>query len=409
MGENMQSPLYARAEKYIAALHSQLVKTRRDFYMHPELSGEEQRTAQVIADRLRELGLTVQTGVGGHGVVGVLQGAHLGPIVAYRADMDAMPIQDALETDYRSPVLGVKHACGHDVHMTVALGVAETLAALRDELAGTVRFIFQPAEESMEGARAMLVEDVLGAPAPEAIFALHTFPIPVGTVGLATEVCLAGMEEFIVRFHGPPDTLEVAMTRATSALRTHVTTPPTNMETFDAFARAMRAGEISEDEILVSCWPLADFPGLGDCLLILASFASSTAQDAARSHIRTVLDSVTAEPGTTYDLTSTFGNPLLVNDAAIVHEMLPLLEATVGPENVWLFHSLYPFAHEDFALYLEHVPGALLWLGIANPEKGIASLLHASDFDVDEDALVIGVQAITRILLHFLEQSLSPC
>jgi len=398
----MQSPLYACAEKYIDALRPHLVKMRRDFYMHPELSGEEQRTAQVTAGRLRELGLTVRTGVGGHGVVGVLQGAHLGPIVAYRADMDAMPVQDALETDYRSPVLGVKHACGHDVHMTVALGVAETLAALRDELAGTVRFIFQPAEESMEGARAMLAEDVLGAPLPAAIFALHTFPIPVGTIGMATGACLAGMEEYIVRFYGPPDTLEAVMTRATSALRTHVTAPPTSMATFDVVVRAMRAGEIPEGEVLVSCWPLVSFPGLGDCLLVLASFASGIAHDAVRTRIRAVLDSVAAETGTTYDLTSTFGNPLLVNDAAIVRQVLPLLEATAGPENVWLFHSLYPFAHEDFALYLERVPGALLWLGVANAEKGIGSLLHAPDFDVDEEALVIGVRAVTRILLHFL-------
>jgi len=401
----MQSPLYVRAEEYIAALRSQLVKTRRDFCMHPELSGEEQRTAQVIAARLRELGLTVQTGVGGYGVVGVLPGAHPGPIIAYRADMDAMPVPDALETDYRSLVLGIKHACGHDVHMTVALGVAATLAALRDELAGTVRFIFQPAEESMEGARAMLAEDVLGTPLPEAIFALHTFPIPVGTIGLATGVCLAGMEEFIVRFHGPPDNLDAAMTRAACALRTHISAPPTTMVTFDALVRAMRAGEVSEDEILVSCWPLTDFPGLEDYLLVLASFASGVAQEAVRAHIRTVLDAVAAESGVTYDLTSTFGNPLLVNDAATVREVLPLLASVVGPQNVWTFHSLYPFAHEDFALYLEHVPGALLWLGIANPEKGMASLLHASDFDVDEDALVIGVQVVTRILLHFLKKS----
>jgi metal-dependent amidase/aminoacylase/carboxypeptidase family protein len=401
----MQPSLYTRVQTSIIALRPQLVKTRRDFYMHPELSGEEQRTAQVIAGRLRELGLIVQTGVGGHGVVGVLQGAHSGPIVAYRADMDAMPIQDTLETDYHSPVLGVKHACGHDVHITVALGVAETLASLQDELAGTVRFIFQPAEESMEGARAMLAEDVLGAPLPEAIFALHTFPIPMGAIGLATKACLAGMEEFIVRFHGPTENLEAMMTRAMFALRTHISPPPTNKEAFDTLVRAMRAGEVSEREILVSCWPLTDFPDLGDSLLVLASFASSAARDDVRIHIRTTLDAVTAGSGVTYDLTSTFTNPLLVNADTIVREVLPLLEATVGPENVWLFRSLYPFAHEDFALYLEHVPGALLWLGIANPEKGIASLLHASDFDVDEDALVIGVQVVTRILLHFLGKS----
>jgi len=385
-------------------LRPQLVRTRRDFAMHPELSGEEQRTAQVVADRLRALGLAVQTGVGGHGVVGVLQGAHPGPVVAYRADMDAMPIQDALETDYRSLVLGVKHACGHDVHMTVALGVAETLAALRDALPGALRFIFQPAEESLEGARAMLAEGALGMPLPDAIFALHTFPIPVGTVGLATGACLAGMEEFIARFHGPAERLEAAMTRAALALRTHISPPPITMAAFDALVRAMRAGEVSAREILVSCWSLTDFPSLEDSLLVLASFASGAARDAAHAHIDAVLGAVAAESGVTCDLTPTFANPLLVNDAAVAREVRPLLEAVVGLENVWLFRSPYPYAHEDFALYLEHAPGALLWLGIANPQKGVASLLHASDFDVDEDALVVGVQAATRILLHFLER-----
>ncbi|MBN2393812.1 MAG: hypothetical protein JXR84_23975, partial [Anaerolineae bacterium] len=198
------------------------------------------------------------------------------------------------------------------------------------------------------------------------------------------------------------DDLQAVMERATSALRTHISLPPTNMVAFDALVRAMRAGEVSEREILVSCWPLTDFPGLEDSLLVLASYASGAARDTVRAHISATLNAAAAESGVTYDLMPTFGNPLLVNDAVVVREVLPLLEAAVGPEHVWPFRSLYPFAHEDFALYLEHVPGALLWLGIANPEKGIASLLHTSDFDVDEDALVIGVQVVTRILLHFL-------
>jgi len=282
--------------------------------------------------------------------------------------------------------------------------VAETLAALRDALPGALRFIFQPAEESLEGARAMLAEGALGLPLPDAIFALHTFPIPAGTVGLATGACLAGTEEFIVRFRGPAERLEAAMTRAALALRTHISPPPITMAAFDALVRAMRAGEVSAREILVSCWPMTDFPSLEDSLLVLASFASGAARDAARAHIDAVLGAVAAESGVTCDLTPTFANPLLVNDAAIAREVRPLLEAVVGPENVWLFRSPYPYAHEDFALYLEHTPGALLWLGIANPQKGIASLLHASDFDVDEDALVVGVQAATRILLHFLER-----
>ena len=151
--------------------------------------------------------------------LGMLRGANPGPVIAYRADMDAMPIQDALETPYRSLVLGVKHACGHDVHTAVALGVAEVLASMRDDLAGTVKFIFQPAEESLDGARAMiasglLADGVLDAPAPEAIFALHTFPTPVGTIGIAQNACLAGMEEFRVRFYSPAGNLPGLVERA---------------------------------------------------------------------------------------------------------------------------------------------------------------------------------------------------
>ena len=400
----MQSPRYALVFQHAEALRHQLVETRRNLYMHPELSGEEKRTARVVATRLRKLGLAVQTSVGGYGVVGVLQGARPGPTIAYRADMDAMPVQDTLETPYRSLVLGVKHACGHDVHMAVALGVAEVLAALRDDIAGAVKFIFQPAEESLDGARAMLAANVLEAPKPDAIFALHTFPIPVWTIGLASGLCLAGMEEFRVRFYSPAGNLDVLTARVASALRAlSGGVAPTGMATFNTLIRAMRAGAVSERDVLVSCWPLTDSPASNDHLLGLVSLPQMTLRDAVRANIRQVLDTVTAEAGAAYNLSFTFSNPAVVNDAAVVREMLPILQTAVGSDNVWVFRSPDPFAHEDFALYLEHVPGALLWLGIANPEKGIASLLHAPDFDVDETALVIGTRVMVTLLLHFLE------
>ena len=400
----MQSPCDDAVFQHIEVLRRQLVETRRNFYMHPELSGEEKRTARVVAARLRKLGLTVQTRVGGYGVVGVLQGARPGPTVAYRADMDAMPVQDTLEKSYRSLVLGVKHACGHDVHMTVALGVAEVLAALRDDIAGTVKFIFQPAEESLDGARAMLAVGVLEDPKPDVIFALHVSPIPVGTIGLASGACLAGMEEFRVSFSGRIANLDVLIARAASTLRALSSgVAPRGMATFNALIRAMRAGAVSEQDVLVSCWPLNDDPASNDHLLGLVSLPQMALRDVVRARIRQAVDNVAAEVGATYDLRFTFANPAVVNDAAVVHEMLPVLKNVVGEDNVWVFRSPYPFAHEDFALYLEHTPGALLWLGIANPAKGIASLLHAPDFDVDEEALVIGVRVMATLLLHFLE------
>ena len=391
------------------ALHRQLIAMRRDFCVYPELSGEETRTSRVVTERLRALGLDVQTGVGGYGVVGTLRGANPGPVIAYRADMDAMPIQDVLETPYRSLVLGVKHACGHDVHTTVALGVAEVLASMRDDLAGTVKFVFQPAEESLYGARAMIADGLLAdgvaaAPAPQIILALHTFPMPVGTIGVPQGACLAGMEEFRVRFYSPSGGLDALVARAASALRAVGNAkPPSTLDGYDVVIRQMRAGVVDEHTVFVSCWPAAGGPAQGHYLLGLVSASQQSSFDIVRARIKRVLDTVTSEVGATYDLDYTFSNPPLVNDASVARALLPVVQDVVGAAQTWAFGAPYPFAHEDFALYLERVPGALLWLGTANREMGIHSLPHTPDFDVDEDALVVGVDVMAAVLLHFLE------
>ena len=182
-------------------LRSEIVSLRRYFHQYPELSWEEANTAQVLHRRLTSIGLTVQKDVGGSGLVAQLDGELPGVTIAYRADMDALPIQDALEADYASLSLGVKHACGHDAHMAVAFGVAKILYDLKDRLHGTIRFIFQPAEEALDGAHAMIANGALDEPTPQAVLALHTFPLPAGSVGLTPGCCLAGMEEFRVKFN----------------------------------------------------------------------------------------------------------------------------------------------------------------------------------------------------------------
>ena len=400
----MKDSRYARVMWKSEALRRQLIATRRDFYMHPELSGEEERTSRVVAERLRALGLAVQARVGGYGVVATLRGARPGPVIAYRADMDALPVQDALKTSYRSPTPGVKHACGHDVHTTIALGVAEVLTSMRDELAGTVKFIFQPAEESLDGARAMIADGVLDAPRPEMIFALHTFPIPVGTVGIAQASCLAGMEEFRARFYSPAGDLAGLVARSATALRALSTgAPPSTPEAYAALVRRMRAGDVFDETVFVSCWPAAGGPSQGHHLLGLVSVPRAAYFAVVRARIRQTLDTVTAEVGATYDLAYTFSNPPLVNDAAVVRAVTPVVEAIVGTDRTWTFRAPYPFAHEDFALFLDHLPGALLWLGTANRERGVASLPHTPDFDVDEAALVVGVRVMAAILLRCKE------
>ena len=185
-----QPILFPRVEKRLIDIEGEMIEVRRDLHRHAELSGQEARTEGVVASRLRHLGLEVIPGVGGHGVMARLTGGKPGRTVAIRADMDAIPSNAPDPVDFRSEAPGIRHICGHDVHTTVALAVAEGLAAVQSDLAGNVVFVFQPAEENVTGARAMLAEGALDAWAPDLIFAFHTAPLEVGTIGTKPGVLL---------------------------------------------------------------------------------------------------------------------------------------------------------------------------------------------------------------------------
>src|ERR1043166_6434153 len=199
-------------EKFIAreaeSLRPQLVERRRDIHMHPELSNREERTSKIVAEKLRALGLEVKTGVARFGVVALLRGGKPGPVIAVRADMDALPIQETNDVPYKSQNPGVKHACGHDVHTTVQLGVAEVLTKMRAEIPGTIKFIFQPAEEGVPpgetgGASAMVNEGVLENPRPQVIFGLHCFPdAEVGKIAFHSGPAMASSDRFEIDIHG---------------------------------------------------------------------------------------------------------------------------------------------------------------------------------------------------------------
>src|SRR5215813_7479531 len=190
-------------------LRAKLIEQRRDFHMHPELSNREERTSRIVAERLRALGLDdVKTGVAKHGVVALLKGGKPGPIVAVRTDMDALPIQETIDVPYKSQNPGVKHACGHDVHMTVELGVVEVLAKMRDQISGTIKFIFQPAEEGPPlgeegGASLMIKEGALENPRPSAIFGLHTNPlIEAGQIAYHVGPAMASSDRILITIRG---------------------------------------------------------------------------------------------------------------------------------------------------------------------------------------------------------------
>ena len=182
LGQGPAPDIHARIAAHVNTITAGIVEIRRDLHRHPELSGEEVRTAAIVAARLKALGLQVRTAVGGHGVVGILRGGRPGPMVAYRADMDAVRSTADDPVEFRSVVPGVRHICGHDMHVAVGLGLASALASVRRDLPGSVMFVFQPAEERATGARAMLDAGLFAKELPAAIFGLHAAPIEVGRV-----------------------------------------------------------------------------------------------------------------------------------------------------------------------------------------------------------------------------------
>lgn len=284
-------------------LRSELSATRRDFHMRPELSGQEQRTAGMVAAKLRDFGLQVSTGVGGHGVIGLLEGKREGPIVAWRADMDAVPGDEILDAPYKSCVPGVVHICGHDAHTTIGLGIAQVLSAMRDQVAGQVKFIFQPAEETVVGAQAIIAAGGLENPRPDAIFALHIAPLPVGRLGSVAGMVLPGMTAFriVIKNEATPPLVNTCL----QSIRSLSTVGfPASAEGLTDFLDSMEAGsEVLDRFIVIMCWPNED-QRVENCRVI-EGFARTADEELWRQVpglIRSKLDDVLGQASGDYEL-----------------------------------------------------------------------------------------------------------
>jgi amidohydrolase len=382
-----------------------MVTQRRDFHMHPELSNREERTSRVVAERLRALGLEVKTGVGKHGVVALLKGAKPGPVVAVRADMDALPIQENIDVPYKSQNPGVKHACGHDVHMTVGLGVAETLSKMRDQIQGTVKFIFQPAEEGPPpgeegGAALMIKEGALENPRPQAIFGLHVMPnIEVGTVGYNSGPAMASADRFVVtikgkKVHGayPHDGVDavVVAAEAVSALQT------------------IRSRRINTQEPLVLSVGIIQggnrFNIIADEVKLEGTVRtlSEDVRKSAQEMMRQTLAGVTSAYGASFDLQYVEGAAVTYNEPKLVEESLPTIKRILGDAQV--VSPKPQMGAEDFSYFQKVIPGFFYFLGVGNKAKGITAMIHTPEFDVDEDSLVVGVKVMSNVLLDYLDR-----
>jgi amidohydrolase len=383
-----------------AEQRERLIDLRRDFHRHPELAHQEHRTAGIVAERLRGLGLDeVRTDVGQTGVVGVLTGGRPGRTVMLRADMDALPLAEADRGQaYLSVNPGSHHACGHDGHMAILLTTAELLASRRRELPGIVTFVFQPAEERVGGAAGMLAEGAL-EPRPEACFGLHLWnDLEVGQVDARPGPVYASADAFVITLSGPgghgamphqvPDPV-VAGAQLIVALQTLVSRDAPPMEpavlTFGSIHGGTAPNIIPTRVELQGTLRVFD-PALRKRLL-----------DRLQEQVQCIATAFRVDA----DFRMTDACPACINDASMSALVHGVAERVVGPRQV--LSRTQTTGADDMSLFLDEVPGCYFFVGAANAERGLASPHHSPTFDFDERALDIGVQVLTSTALAFLE------
>ncbi|NPA26076.1 MAG: amidohydrolase [Chloroflexi bacterium] len=381
------------------ALRPRLVAWRRDFHQHPELGFQEHRSARIIAQHLRALGYQVQTGVAETGVVAVAEGSGPGPTVLLRFDMDALPIQEETGAAYASQNPGVMHACGHDGHMAIGLGVAQLLAARRDTWPGRVKFMFQPAEEGLGGAARMIEAGVLENPRPDYALGLHLWNgWPVGWVGYTPGPAMAGASMFRVVLQGRGGHGAIPHTTRDPVLAAgHVITALHTIVSRNV--PAQEAGVLSVGAVHAGHAPNV-IPETATLEGTLRAFQAETLR-LLEQRVRTVAQSVSQAFEVQADVSFHDQVPPLINDPEVCARAQQA-GARVWPEmNVLTDHRT--MGSEDMALVLARVPGCYFFVGSANPDRGLNAPHHHPRFDFDdEDVLPRATALMTAAALEVL-------
>lgn len=389
--------------KKLEAKRSELIELYRDLHRHPEVSGKEERTAEVIVKHLQSMGLKVESGIGGHGVVGILKGTKSGPVVAYRADMDAVYSGAPDPVSFQSEKPGVRHICGHDLHVTVALGIAAALASIKDELSGTVKFIFQPSEENAQGASAMIAAGVLKNPAPQAILAVHCAPLAVGQIGSVEGMLLPGLDVIDVAIDGEGNLKPTA--DAIAKLISDVSTVSFASIQDLEFESPSEQHSVQNDFIFAVVFSSERNSDKSQWILRAMVRTSSGENSAiAKKKIQTGIDNLDL-PGISCTMNYSKGMiPAVINDTTLVRGAMDTIRSIQGDEGLVVIEQVPPFFGEDFAFYLQTIPGVMYWLGVSNEEKGIIGLPHSPNFAVDEEAIFVGAKTMAAVLLNYLEK-----
>jgi len=408
-----ERPEVATAAK---AVQQNVVAWRRDFHQHPELSNREERTAAKVAEHLRALGLKPKMGIAHHGVVAIIQGGKPGPRVALRADMDALPVTEQVDlpfaskatATFRGETVGVMHACGHDAHTSILLGIAYALVKMKADLPGSVMLVFQPSEEGAPdgeegGASLMLQEGLFKDFKPDAMFGLHVFStLPVGQIGVRQGPLMAASDKFTIKVKGrqthgsrpwggvdpivaAADVIGTAQTIVSR--RTDIAKLPA-VVSFGAIKGGIRYNIIPDEVELVGT---------------IRTFDEGMRQKIF-GDLKNVAEHVSAANGATAvaNVPDSDGNPVTVNDPALTARMIPSLKAVAGAGNV--IEPPLQMGAEDFSFYAKEVPSMFFFVGATS--KGIdpvtAPSNHSPKFALDESSLDLGLRALLQVTLDYL-------
>lgn len=408
------APSFAAEPVRISAdLEAQVIEWRRDLHQHPELSNREFRTSKLVAEHLEGLGMDVQTGIAHTGVVGILKGGKPGPVVALRADMDALPVTEQTDLpfkstakgEYRGEEVGVMHACGHDLHVAMLMGAAQQLAAMKDDIAGTVMFIFQPAEEGAPkgeegGAELMLEQGLFTDLKPDAVFGIHVWSAgTTGHIGYREGPLMASSDRFEINVKGR---------------QTHGSRPWGGVDPIVAAAQIINNTQtvISRQIDITKAPAVVSFGivegGVRNNIIPDSVYLEGTIRNFDMDNraqifekLKTTAEHTAASSGAEAHVHINEGYPVTINNPELTRQMLPTMERVAGNDNVHV-NALVTGA-EDFSFYALEVPGLFVFLGITPPDQDAATAPsnHSPFFYADEDALKVGTELYVNWVMDY--------
>jgi amidohydrolase len=380
------------------ALKDEVIAFRRDFHKHPEIGFEEVRTAGIVAGELQKLGLEVQTGIGKTGVVGILEGAMDGPTILFRADMDALMVQEDNDVEYASSIPGKMHACGHDAHTAIALGVAKVFATQRAKMAGRIKFVFQPAEEIGTGATAMIADGVLENPRPDVSLGLHVWnSMPFGYVGVTDGPSMAGASGFDIKITGlgghgaQPETTVDPVVCATQLINAWQTIVSRNISPLDTAVISVTQMKASDA-----------FNIIPESVTLVGTTRAFTIEvrDLIETRMRDIADSLCAAMGCKAEFNATHDTKPVENDAQVAIQVRKAFSRLMPAEHI--ITDERTMGGEDMSFLMEDIPGTFVFLGSKNDERGLNYSHHHPRFDIDEDCLPFGVELMSAAIASYV-------